>query len=195
MDSRRNLAWKLNWYRHSELEGALLLGRMVRQATDGDLVLSLTRHCADEARHAFLWARAIAELGLPTIQIFRSYQSFYVRDGAAMPATLCDVLAMTHIFEQRVDREFRRELADPDLPEPAARTFRALIADEQDHLDWVARWLSDQPQGAQLLDRYRRIDEEVYGEIAPYLDRIYDLPGLGREMIATFGKESCYVAR
>src|SRR5438034_5641558 len=139
MNSRRNLAWKLHWYRHSELEGALLLGRMVRQAGDGDLVLSLTRHCADEARHAFLWARTIAELQLPTIQIFRSYQSFYVRDGGAMPTTLCDVLALTHIFEQRVDREFRRELEDPHLPEPAARTFRALIADEQDHLDWVAR--------------------------------------------------------
>ena len=24
----RNLAWRLNWYRQSELEGALLLGRM-----------------------------------------------------------------------------------------------------------------------------------------------------------------------
>jgi hypothetical protein len=195
MNSRRNLAWKLNWYRHSELEGALLLGRMVRQASDGDLVVALTRHCADEARHAFLWARTITELQLPTIPIFRSYQSFYVADGGGMPTTLCEVLALTHIFEQRVDREFRRELEDSDLPEPAARTFRALIADEQDHLDWVARWLSDQPRGAELLEHYRRIDDSIYSRIAPYLDRIYDIPGLGREAVAeAVEKEACHVA-
>jgi hypothetical protein len=189
LNSRRNLAWKLNWYRHSELEGALLLGRMVRQAVDGDLVHALTKHCADEARHAWLWARTIAELDLPTVQIFRSYQSFYVDHGPS-PATLCEVLAMTHIFEQRVDREFRRELRDPYLPEAAARTFRALIADEQDHLDWVGRWLAERADGGELLARYRRIDCEVYDEIEPLLDRVYDIPGLGRELKT---KETSYV--
>jgi hypothetical protein len=195
--SRRNLAWKLNWYRHSELEGSLLLGRMVRQADDPQLVLSLTRHCADEARHAWLWARAIDELELPTVQIFRSYQSFYVREGASPPGTLAQVLAMTHIFERRVDREFRRELRSPDLPEAAARTFRALIADEQDHLDWVGRWLAERADGEALLARYRRIDEQVYREIEPMLDRVYDIPGLGRELLtnlANFTKETSYVA-
>ena len=34
MRDRRALAWLLNWYRQSELEGALLLGRMVRYADD-----------------------------------------------------------------------------------------------------------------------------------------------------------------
>ncbi len=34
MQNPRNLAWRLSWYRQSELEGALLLGRMVRQASD-----------------------------------------------------------------------------------------------------------------------------------------------------------------
>ena len=190
MDSRRNLAWKLNWYRHSELEGSLLLGRMVRQAEDSELIASLTRHCADEARHAWLWSRTIVELDLPPVQIFRSYQSFYLHDGGA-PATLCEVLALTHIFEQRVDREFRRELRDPDLPEVAARTFRALVADEQDHLDWVARWLADRAEGAEVLERYRQIDRQVYAGIAPYLDRVYDIPGLGRELTA---KETIHVA-
>ena len=28
----RSLTWKLNWYRQSELEGALLLGKMIRTA-------------------------------------------------------------------------------------------------------------------------------------------------------------------
>ena len=77
----RNLGWRLNWYRQSELEGALLLGRMVRAANDSFLVQRLTRHAADEARHAAIWADAIAEAGLPVIRIFRSYQSLYGDHG------------------------------------------------------------------------------------------------------------------
>ena len=70
-DVVRNLAWKLNWYRQSELEGALLLGRMVRHAGEPFLVWHLTRHCADEARHAWLWERTLTALDLPTIRIDR----------------------------------------------------------------------------------------------------------------------------
>ena len=61
MQDRRNLAWRLNWYRQSELEGALLLGRLVRQAREAYLVQQLTKHCADEARHSWLWDRTIAD--------------------------------------------------------------------------------------------------------------------------------------
>src|SRR5580704_13538086 len=104
-DFKRKLAWKLNWYRHSELEGAMLLGRALRAATDPALIRSLTRHCADEARHSLLWSETIATLQLPYVRIFRSYQSFYAADGA-MPSTLAEVLALTHVFEHRVDATF-----------------------------------------------------------------------------------------
>ena len=46
----RNLAWKLNWYRQSELEGALLLGRMVGTVDDPYLASRLSRHCAEGGR-------------------------------------------------------------------------------------------------------------------------------------------------
>jgi hypothetical protein len=55
----RNLAWKLNWFRQSELEGALLLGRMVGAVEDGDLATRLTRHCAEEAGHSQIWNEVI----------------------------------------------------------------------------------------------------------------------------------------
>ena len=51
MHDRRNLEWRLNWYRQSELDGSLLLGGLVRLSRDPYLVQQLTRHCADEARH------------------------------------------------------------------------------------------------------------------------------------------------
>jgi hypothetical protein len=111
MHNRRNLAWKLNWYRQSELEGALLLGKMVRHVSDPFLVSRLTRHCADEARHAWLWERTRAGLGLETIRIDRSYQSFYL-DAAAPPRSLPEVLGLTHL-RTRVHRQFSEEVEDP----------------------------------------------------------------------------------
>jgi hypothetical protein len=91
------------------------------------------------------------------------------------------VLAITHVFEKRVDMEFRRELEDPQLPEPAALTFRTLLADEQDHLDWVGRWLAKHPDGPSMLAKYERVDREVYEELSQYRDRVWDVPDLGRE--------------
>src|ERR1700722_8996419 len=135
----RNLAWKLNWYRQSELEGSLLLGRMVRVANDGYLIGRLMKHCADEARHGQMWSACIQEMGLPYIRIHRSYQSFFLEHGAA-PSSLTEVLAFTQIFERRVHKRFTGELDAPDLPGAVRATFEAMIRDEKDHLEWVHDW-------------------------------------------------------
>jgi rubrerythrin len=177
----RALAWLLNWYRQSELEGALLLGRMVRHATDPVVVAELTRHAADEARHAWLWQRTITQLDLETVRILRSYQSFYSADGT-VPQSLADVLALTHVFEQRVDCEFTEQLDDPTMPEPARRTLKALLRDEQRHLDWIRRWLDGRPALQATVDRYRRVDGEVAERLRPFKQRLWDVPGLGKEL-------------
>jgi len=182
MHSLRNLCWKLNWYRQSELEGALLLGKMVRHATEPSLVWHLTKHCADEARHAWMWEQALTAVRLPTIRISRSYQSFYM-EATAPPQTLVEVLGLTHIFEQRVDRQFTEELAEPGLPAAIRRVFAALLKDEAAHLEWIAVWLAGHPDGQRVLDRYRAIDERVYRQLLPYRDRIWDISGLGEELI------------
>jgi bacterioferritin (cytochrome b1) len=148
----RNLAWRLNWYRQSELEGALLLGRMVRAANDSFLVQKLTRHAADEARHAALWADAIAEAGLPTIRIFRSYQSLYGNHGG-MPSGMQEVLAFTQIFERRVHKRFTTELHQTHLSAPARKAFEIMIADESGHLEWVLSWLRTQAESEALLQK------------------------------------------
>src|SRR5258708_16181276 len=55
--------WVLNFYRNSELQGALLMGRLARTLTDSDLLVHVTRHCATEARHATILSETIASLG------------------------------------------------------------------------------------------------------------------------------------
>ena len=177
----RNLAWRLNWYRQSELEGALLLGRMVRAASDSFLVRKLTRHAADEARHAALWADAIAEASLPTIRIFRSYQSLY-GDHGGMPVGMQEVLAFTQIFERRVHKRFTSELHQSDLPAPARKAFEIMIADESDHLEWVLDWLRTQADSEALFQKYQSIDLAVYHEVLPYENRLWEMPGLGEEL-------------
>jgi hypothetical protein len=181
VQAQRSLAWRLNWYRQSELEGALLLGRMIRHVTDPYLVARLTRHSADEARHAWLWARTIEKLDLPTVQIRRSYQSFYL-DEISAPRGLADVLALTHVFEHRVDRHFTSELTQPGLPAAVRHTFRVLIRDEQGHLDWIGRWLAARPESEAILAGYRRADERVARRLAPYRERLWDVAGLGEEL-------------
>jgi hypothetical protein len=181
MQALRSLAWRLNWYRQSELEGALLLGRMIRRVTDPYLVGQLTRHCADEARHAWLWARTIDALELPAVRIQRSYQSFYL-DELAAPRGLLDVLALTHVFEQRVDRHFTGELRRSDVPDAVRRTIGILVRDEQSHLDWIARWLATQPESDVVLTRYRSADDRIARRLAPYRDCLWDVKGLGEDI-------------
>ena len=177
----RSLTWKLNWYRQSELEGALLLGKMIRAVDDADLVLPLVRHCADEARHACLWAETVAELGLPVVRIHRSYQSFYAQHGG-VPGSIPEALALTHVFEKRVWRQFHRDLLQRDLPHPVTSCLRTMLDDERQHLDWIARWLASCAEGEELLGRFARIDDEVHAFLEPFEDRLWDVPGLGEEL-------------
>jgi hypothetical protein len=177
----RNLAWKLNWYRQSELEGSLLLGRMVRVAGNGELIAKLMKHGADEARHGHLWSVCIQDLKLPYVRIHRSYQSFFLEHGGT-PASLTEVLAFTQIFERRVHKRFTDELAAGDLPSAARVTFETMIRDEKDHLEWVHAWLKPLPEAPALLKRYIEIDAAVYQRLLPYLDHLWDIPGLGEEL-------------
>jgi len=179
-ESIRNLTWKLNWYRQSELEGALLLGRMVGTVDDSDLIERLTRHASEEAEHSRIWSEVIAELELPSVRIFHSYQSFYLRHGGP-PATLVDVLCFTQIFEQRVHRRFHEELRLPDTPAPARQAFQRMIEDEKDHLAWVAAWLATRTESRAALRWYSIIDRRVFSELQPFEQCLWKIPGLGRE--------------
>lgn len=177
----RNLKWKLNWYRQSELEGALLLGRLVGGVDDGEFAEKLTKHAADEARHSYLWAEAIRGAGLGHVRIFRSYQSLY-RDHGGTPASLLEAMAFTQVFERRVHRTFIAEMQDTNLPEVVRETFATMIEDEKDHLAWVADWLKGQDGARACLDRYHAIDLAVYEELRPRQNQLFSIPGLGQEI-------------
>ncbi len=178
--TERMLAWKLNWWRQSELEGALLLGRLVAHVNDADLCRSLTKHCAEEAGHARLWAEALGELGLPHVRIHRSYQAYFM-EHTDPPRSLLEVLAFTQIFERRVHRHFLAELRDPSLPTPVRRAYERMVEDEKGHLAWVAAWLRGQADAEEELNRFCHADGAVFATVEPFVDRLWELPGLGTE--------------
>lgn len=178
-----NLAWKYHWFRQSELEGALLLGRMIGLVEDADLIRSLTQHCAEEAEHSRIWSNVIAELDLPTVRIFRSYQSFYL-EHSGPPGCLLSVLSFTHVFERRVHRRFHEEMHRADTPGVARRAFARMIEDEKGHLSWVAEWLRQQPGADAELRRFERIDRQVFAELQPFEQCIWNIPRLGRDCAA-----------
>jgi len=181
MSISRSLCWKLNWYRQSELDGALLLGKAVRAAADPRLIAEMTHHAADEARHADLWSQTIAELGCGWVRILRSYQSYYGQFGL-MPVTITEVLAITHVFEKRVWRQFQQEVENPAWPAAARATFERLLEDERQHLQWVQDFLAETGQTEELLAQYADVDRQVYEHLRPFEDRLWEAPGLGVEL-------------
>ena len=183
-DTTLNLAIKFNWYRQSELEGSLMLGRITGRVSDPHLIARLTRHCAEEAEHSLIWVDTIRALGLPMLRIRRSYQSFYMNHGAA-PASVLEVLCFTQIFERSVHRRFTEELEAPDTPGPAREAFRRMIEDEKDHLGWVAAWLGTQPGARDCLRHYQELDRRVAAELKPYESCLWAIPGLRDEAQST----------
>ena len=183
-DTSLNLAIKLNWYRQSELEGSLMLGRITGRVTDPHLIARLTRHCAEEAEHSLIWAETIIGLGLPMLRIRRSIQSFYLNHGAA-PASVLEVLCFTQVFERSVHRRFTEELHAAGTPEPARSAFRRMIDDEKDHLCWVAGWLRTQAGAGDCLGHYQEIDRRVAAELKPFESCLWAIPGLRDEAKTT----------
>lgn len=182
LEISENELWLLSYYRESELAGALLMGRLARETDDDDLRVRLTEHCAEEARHAWAWTECILNVGGTPRKVSETYQSRY-HAAVGSPNNLLEVLALTQIFERRVVRHFRAHLSWPGTHPEIKRTLQQLIEDEADHIRWVKDRLDDYAAAngeavvKEMMDRFKRIDEEVYNELKQYADRFGQVVG------------------
>lgn len=156
----------LNFYRASELHGGLVLGQMVRRARDPELMLSLTRHSAEEIVHAQLWTETILAVGGRPAPVRETYQSRYAQVIGA-PATMLEVLALTQVFERRVYRHFMLHQRRPGTHPVVAAMLARMLDEEKDHLFWVRRWLEGEAgrrglEVARVLRRYKQADQAIY---------------------------------
>ena len=160
----------LNFYRASELHGGLILGQMVRRTRDPRLILSLTRHSAEEVMHAQLWTETIIAIGGRPAPVHDTYQTRYAKT-VGMPLTMLEVLALTQIFERRVYRHFILHLRVPGIHPVVAVTLRRMIEEERGHLSWVKAWLDEQSRERgtevrEVMRRYALADQRIYDSLA-----------------------------
>jgi hypothetical protein len=168
--------WLLNFYRNSELHGALLMGRLARTVSDSNLLVEMTAHCATEARHAAMLSRTIAAAGGHLDPAIAPIQEHYSAEGG-VPGTLLEVLVLSEILERRVRASYHRHLAH-ESPHPAAvETLGAIVAEMEakhgaEHAGWIEQALDALDREA--VDAARRKWQAVDSQVADGLRRDLD---------------------
>lgn len=161
-----------SFYRDAELRGARLLFNIINHLKDGDSQLKMSQHLADETRHAWLWTKRISELGGAPVMIDDGYQRrLGLRTG--VPKTIIDLLALTVVVEERAQSRYNAHAALPNVDAETLDVLASVTKDETWHLSWIEKKMREiaKEQGSEeqadaSLDRYRKIDREVYATLA-----------------------------
>lgn len=163
-----------SYYRDAELRGANLLFRLLRIVDDPEAQMNLTKHLADEVRHAWLWTERIQELGAAPVPITDGYQ---VRIGkrAGVPRNVVDLFSLTVVVEQRALKRYVEHMKRADTPARTLEVLKQVTKDEGWHVDWIRKKGRELAQKAgepermnQALEKYRAIDREVWAELEEF---------------------------
>lgn len=184
---KENELWLLSFYRTSEISGALFFGRLCKSLRPGPVQHDMTKHFSDEAVHSWLWTDCIARMGANPLKLSDSYQDQYLA-VAGMPANVMEILALTHVFEKRVIRQYALHSRVPDLHEEISETLGKIMDDERWHLNWVHEALTRmEPEFGkdyieQTIKRFWEADQEVYKRtMVEHEERVRDLGMLAPE--------------
>jgi len=166
--------WLLNFYRNSELHGALLMGKLARSLADSDLVFHLTQHCAIEAHHAALLSQVILALGGRIDPQPGTIQEHYAAAGG-VPTNLADLLVLSETLERRVLVSYNAHLSRRDTHPLVRDVLRAIRQDELEHsgeAGWAEKKLATLPpeQVAAAEAKWRAIDARVAAELTRHLE-------------------------
>jgi len=131
-----------SYYREAELRGATLLLKLIMRVDDPESQVKLSRHLADETRHAWLWTKRIADLGSTPVQIEDGYQ---VRIGkeVGIPRTLIDLFALTVVVEERAQRRYLEHARRPNIDPETRELLHEVTKDEKWHIGWIKNKLKD----------------------------------------------------
>ena len=159
----------LNFYRASELQGGLILGRLVEHVRDPELIVRLTEHSAEEVMHAQLWTETIVAVGGRPRPTADTFQARYA-SAIGTPTSLVEVLALTQVFERGVYRHFVQHLRRPGTHRCVQATLRRMLDDERGHLSWVQDWLNRQTGSRRaaipaLMHRYAEVDARIHAQL------------------------------
>jgi len=139
----------LNLIRASEVRGATDLGAMADVVRDERLKLAVTRHAADEARHAYLLVRRLAEMGVSPRRLPPEV------DRTEALIARCGARDTKRVYQER------QELSDEETAECLIATFIA-EADAVPKLEANYAVLAPDPKtqaviGSILKDEHRHV--------------------------------------
>jgi len=175
--------WLLNFFRNSELHGALLMGRLARIPQTPELLSNITRHCATEAHHAALLTELIAGLGGTIDPRVRTVQEHYSREGG-VPTELVDILVLSQTLEHRVLVTYRQQIDAPGLNHQIREVLEEILREEEEHGGGEECWLEQALRrlpAAQVQESRRRwheVDRKVAADLQTRVDTSFPLEAL-----------------
>jgi len=160
----------MSYYRDAELQGASLLLRLIKLMDDPDAQVKLSLHLAEETRHAWLWTNRIKQLGGEPMRVLDGYQK---RIGLrTVPRSLLDLLALTVVVEERSFSRYQEHAAREGIDAETLSVLKEVTQDEKWHIAWIRAKLMEiaaeeggEEKAHAAMEKYRKIDEEVYGEL------------------------------
>jgi rubrerythrin len=160
-----------SYYRDAELRGATLLLKLIMRIDDAEAQVKLSRHLADETRHAWLWTKKIADMGATPVRVDDGYQTRIGRE-VGIPKTLIDLFALTVVVEERAQRRYLEHAQRPDVDVETREILHEVTKDEKWHVGWIKNKLKElaaanggEAKMLATLERYREIDRKVVGDL------------------------------
>jgi bacterioferritin (cytochrome b1) len=174
----------MSFYREAELHGARLLLLMHQHLRDPDSQMKLTRHLADESRHALLWTKRIVEMGGSPLAILDGYQHRLGRRVGVLK-DIIDLLALTSIAESRALERYRNHAQQESVDSKTLEVLKAVTGDEEWHLGWVnakideiAEQRGDKGRATRALEKLSAIEREVYATFMAEEAELIALPSV-----------------
>jgi len=160
-----------SYYRDAELRGATLLLRLILRIEDSEAQVKLSRHLADETRHAWLWTKRIADLGAVPVRVTDGYQT-RIGQEVGIPKTLIDLFALTVVVEERAQRRYLEHARRPDVDPDTLAILHEVTKDEKWHIGWIKGKLRElaavnggEAKMLATLERYHQIDCKVVADL------------------------------
>lgn len=151
----------LSYYRACELEGAILFGKLAFHTTIDEYRGPLTRHCLEEAEHAWVWTKVIQNLGSVPTKVTQTYQTEYGK-LFGMPASILEIFCLTQVFEKRTLDHFTKHLQVQGTDPVIKKALQKMIEDESGHIGWIKT----------ELDKYER---ETPGRVESVMHKIEEM--------------------
>lgn len=160
-----------SYYREAELRGATLLLKLTARVEDPESQVKLSRHLADETRHAWLWTKRITDLGYEPVHVKDGYQTRIGR-AVGIPRSLIDLFALTVVVEERAQRRYLEHARRTDVDAETLDILHEVTKDEKWHIGWIndelhgmARANGGESALRDTLYRYRDIDKQVVADL------------------------------